>query len=56
MTGFPGKIEAELGKRDVFSGISLEDEKMLWCFTEKNSKDEMDAVAQVLTQIVKTGD
>ena len=52
----PSKIEAELGKNDVLSGLPLENGQMLWCCTEKNSKDKMDAVVEILAQLVKSGD
>lgn len=46
-----GKADAildALDKRDILGGLKLDDDAILWCFTELNSKDEIDEAAELI--------
>lgn len=51
VTVSPGKADAildALDKRDILGGLKLDDDAILWCFTELNSKDEIDEAAELI--------
>ncbi len=47
----PHDLESRLAERGVLSGLPL-DGGMLWCATEMNSKDQIDALAALVKEVV----
>ena len=45
------KIVDKLQKRGILAGLPLSDKDMLWCVTEMNTKDDIDAVVNVLREV-----
>lgn len=51
------KIMDELEAHDILGGLPLEDSpnnQILWCCTEMNSKEEMDAAIEIMKEVMKT--
>ena len=40
-----------LDENDILGGLPLDDHRILWCCTEMNSKEEMDAVAAIIKEV-----
>lgn len=47
----PEKLMAELEKHDILGGLPLEGGQILWCVTERNSKEEIDTLVQILKEV-----
>ena len=47
----PEKLMAELEKHGILGGLPLEGGQILWCVTERNSKEEIDTLVQILTEV-----
>ena len=41
------KLEAE----DILGGYPLDEHRILWCCTEMNTKEEMDAVIRIVKEV-----
>ena len=46
-----GKALEALEKQDILGGYPLDDHRILWCCTERNTKEEMDKVVQILKEV-----
>lgn len=46
-------LAEKLGERGYLSGLPLNEQEMLWCTTEKNTKSEMDTLLQVIGEVLK---
>lgn len=46
--GNSDKILSALDKEDILGGLKLDDDRLLWCFTEKCSKSLIDRVAEII--------
>ena len=46
--GASDKILTALDERGILGGLRLNDDELLWCFTELNSKDEIDEAATLI--------
>lgn len=58
VTGCAGKqqeILSALADAGILGGLPLEDDRILWCATERNRKEEMDRVAAIVAAVVKNG-
>lgn len=44
-------LEAALNKRDILAGLPLADGTLLWCATELNSKDKIDALIAAIKEV-----
>ena len=42
---------AELEKHGILGGLPLEGGQILWCVTERNSKEEIDTLVQILKEV-----
>ena len=54
VTGYPvcpEKLMAELEKHGILGGLPLEGGQILWCVTERNSKEEIDTLVQILKEV-----
>lgn len=47
----PEKLMAELEKHGILGGLPLEGGQILWCVTERNSKEEIDTLVQILKEV-----
>ena len=45
------KLMAELEKHGILGGLPLEGGQILWCVTERNSKEEIDTLVQILKEV-----
>lgn len=48
-------ILSALADAGILGGLPLEDDRILWCATERNRKEEMDRVAAIVAAVVKNG-
>lgn len=48
-----GEILAALEAKDILGGLPLNDHDILWCATEKNTKEEMDQVAAIVKEVCR---
>ena len=48
----PEKLLAGLAKRGILGPLPLEDGNLLWCATEMNTRDEIDALEQAIREVV----
>lgn len=48
----PEKLLAGLAKRGILGPLPLEDGNLLWCATEMNTRDEIDALGQAIREVV----
>ncbi len=46
------KLLRALDKADILGGLPLEEEKMLWCATEMNSRADMDRAADIVKEVL----
>ena len=46
-------LEEKLGERGILSGLPVGEHCMLWCCTEVNDKDEIDALVEAVKEVVK---
>jgi len=46
-----GMISDSLVKKGILGGLPLDEKRILWCATEMNTKAEMDALAQALSEV-----
>jgi glycine dehydrogenase subunit 1 len=42
----------ELEKEDILGGLPLDDGRILWCATEKNTKEDMDKLVSVIKEVL----
>lgn len=42
---------AALEEKGILGGFPLDEHRILWCCTEVNTKEEMDAVVQILKEV-----
>ena len=47
----PEKLMAELEKHGILGGLPLEGGQILWCVTERTSKEEIDTLVQILKEV-----
>lgn len=47
----PEEIERKLAEKGILSGLPLEGGRMLWCATETNSKEQIDALVEALKEV-----
>ncbi len=50
----PGSVEKALKALEdhhILGGYPLQDNQILWCFTEMNSKEEIEKVAAILQEV-----
>ena len=40
-----------LARRGILGGLPLEDGNLLWCATEKNSREEMDELVRLVKEV-----
>ena len=45
------KALAALEEKGILGGFPLDEHRILWCCTEVNTKEEMDAVVQILKEV-----
>lgn len=45
------QVLAALAEADILGGLPLAENRLLWCFTELNTKDEIDRVAAILEEV-----
>lgn len=45
------EILAALEEKDILGGLPLSDHEILWCTTEKNTKEEIDALVSVVKEV-----
>jgi glycine dehydrogenase subunit 1 len=50
--GNPDKLMKELEKEDILGGLVLDDNRILWCATEKNSKEDMDQLVSTVKEVM----
>ena len=48
----PEKLLSGLAKRGILGPLPLEDGNLLWCATEMNTRDEIDALEQAIREVV----
>ena len=48
----PEKLMAGLADRGILGGLPLENGSILWCATEMNTKDEIDALERAIREVV----
>ena len=48
----PEKLLSGLAKRGILGPLPLEDDNLLWCATEMNTRDEIDALEQAIREVV----
>ena len=48
----PEKLLSGLAKRGILGPLTLEDGNLLWCATEMNTRDEIDALEQAIREVV----
>ncbi|MDD7384592.1 MAG: aminomethyl-transferring glycine dehydrogenase subunit GcvPA [Actinomycetaceae bacterium] len=46
-------LESELAKKGILSGLPLDDGTMLWCATEMNTKEDIDALVAAVREAVE---
>ena len=47
----PERVMARLEEEDILGGLPLGDGRILWCCTEKNTKEDMDRLVAVLKEV-----
>lgn len=47
----PQRLLAALAEKDILGGLPLGGDRILWCATECNTKEEMDLVAQIAKEV-----
>ena len=45
------KLLAALEAEDILGGYPLDEHRILWCCTEMNTKEEMDAVIRIVKEV-----
>jgi glycine dehydrogenase subunit 1 len=50
--GDPNEILKALEKENILGGLPLDDGSILWCVTEKNSKEDMDKLISVIKEVM----
>ncbi len=56
VTGCPipaGELNARLADKGILGGLPLEGNRLLWCVTEMNTKEEIDALISLLREVAK---
>ncbi len=48
----PETVLAALDAKGYLGGLCIEGDKLLWCVTEQNTKDEIDAMVAILKEVV----
>ena len=51
--GSSSLILKELEQKGFLGGLPLSDGELLWCATEMNTKDEMDQLAEIVSNCLK---
>lgn len=50
--GNPDKLMKALEKADILGGLVLDDNRILWCATEMNSKEDMDQLVSTVKEVL----
>jgi len=53
--GKSDKILKALDKADILGGLKLDDDRLLWCFTEMVSKSDIDRAVEIIQRITHNG-
>lgn len=50
-----GEVEKQLEKAGILGGLPLAEDRILWCCTEKNSREDMDELTGLLKKMTERG-
>ena len=50
-----GEVEKQLEKVGILGGLPLAEDRILWCCTEKNSREDMDELTGLLKKMTERG-